>query len=106
MTYLDDRLVLADLEQLCRDHTNVVMEELSARGIIIILEKSRLQPIQRFQWLDFNWDCSQGLLYLPLDLQQRVRKTLSQFIERRQTTRRLEQVLGLLQFCSILDPLI
>ena len=54
-----------------------------------------------------QWDTSAGTLSLPLQRQVSTQTTLRSFLGRPTVSRRdLEKVVGLLQFCSILDPLL
>ena len=66
--YLDDGLVLASSEELCRTQVNnIVLPLLADLGLTVNLQKSALVPSRQFTFLGFHWDTISMCCKLPLD---------------------------------------
>ena len=105
LVYLDDWLIWANSVEQCRLATQKVIQVLTKRGFLVNMEKSRLEPAQKFQWLGILWDTVKTTLSLPKDKVESLFRDLSAFLKRRTLTRRqLESMLGKLQFAAIVDP--
>ena len=103
--YLDDWLVWGASKELCASAVLRTCQELKRRGFVLNIKKSRLKPQQNFQWLGIQWDTTFPQLSLPLSRQESTRAVLRSFLNQLQVSRRdFEKILGLLQFCSIVDP--
>ncbi|MEL7196639.1 MAG: reverse transcriptase domain-containing protein, partial [Bacteroidota bacterium] len=104
VAYLDDWLIWGNTLEDCQHNTSLVVKELQRRGFILNLEKSRLTPSRAFKWLGIHWNLNRGRISMTparrRETQKSVRLLLNQgFISRRQ----LEKIIGLLNFCSIID---
>ena len=106
IVYLDDWLVWADSVEQCLIDTQVLLQVLDARGFKVNLQKSRLTPQRRFEWLGVLWDTSTQLVSLPEDKVLSMTQDLLSFLNKTWVTRReVERVLGKLQFASLVDPI-
>ena len=105
VVYLDDWLIWGRTEKECQEATDIVLEVLMRRGFLINWGKSRLVPSRQFQWLGVFWNTASATLSLPLDKVTSLTRDLLGFLSRTFITRRqLEQILGKLQFASLVDP--
>ena len=107
LIYLDDYLIWADSKEACILARDKVLSILLSKGFIINLEKSRLSPQQIFKWLGLLRDTVHLTVSLPSEKKCFIRTKLDEYSRRRDITRRsLERIIGLLNFASIISPLL
>ena len=106
VVYLDDWLVWAPSELLCRRHTKLLLKTLERRGFRVNQAKSRLNPAQVFEWLGVRWDTRSARIDLPEEKVISLSQDLLSFTNRDLISRReIERTLGRLQFASLVDPI-
>src|SRR4051812_15655939 len=88
--YLDDILILATSEGLCRQHLLKTLSRLISLGFIVNLGKSSLIPAQRIQFLGAILDLVNMTLELPQDkincFRLRIKKVLKKAAKRKALT--------------------
>ncbi|XP_068247837.1 uncharacterized protein [Palaemon carinicauda] len=73
-------------------------------GFQVNLDKSRLVPETKFQWLGLQWDLRSHTLCLPKAKRTEIEKNTKRFLRDKLTSsRNQERILGSLQFASITD---
>ncbi len=56
LNYIDDRMILAQSEQMAVQHRDVVLAHMKELGLRLIAKKSVLSPLQRTNYLGVVWD--------------------------------------------------
>lgn len=79
LNYLDDWLIAASTEQLCRNHVSILLEHIQGLGLRLNTNKSRLEPAQVTQFLGLIVDSRSATVTLTLERQEAITACLSQF---------------------------
>ena len=107
LLYLDDCLIWAETPEACIIARDRVMSVFIARGFIVNLIKCRLHPAQFFVWLGLQWNTAEATLSLPSAKVSSIRMKLTSLANQTQISRRhLERIVGLLNFASVVSPLL
>lgn len=107
VAYLDDWLIWAQSKKECVQAVQKVIDFIQSLGFCINIKKSRLVPSTSFQWLGLQWDLTKHTLCLPQAKRIEIAKIVRTFIRSPSSSRRIqERVLGLLQFASIVHPIL
>ena len=105
LAYLDDWLIWGESKEECERATKIVLKVLAKRGFLVNLQKSRLTPKRRFQWLGILWDTNSFTLQIPADKRKSIKRAIRLFQSQTWVSRRqLERILGSLQFAAVVDP--
>ncbi|XP_068213953.1 uncharacterized protein [Palaemon carinicauda] len=107
VAYLDDWLVWAASKEECTQASKEVIQFLEHLGFKINLEKSRLSPVQKFQWLGVHWNLQSHYLSIPSKKRREIAGSVKRLIQSTRLSRRQqERVLGSLQFASVTEPVL
>ena len=99
--YLDDWAVRAQSEELCREHTQIVVQTLRRLGWMINKAKSDLQPKQQFVFLGMTFNTLAGTVAPAPKHATRIRGLYRLACQRRVwTARQMYALLGFLQFLA------
>jgi hypothetical protein len=106
IAYLDDWLVLAESQELCAQHTGLVLRETESLGFRVNLEKSDLIPSQRFPFLGMVLDTVSWSAAPSSDRIEGLLTLLRSLLASRETSARvLYAVLGRMESMALLLPL-
>ena len=100
-------MIWANSPQECIKSAKETIKVLQELGFQINVEKSRLKPESKFQWLGLQWDLDEHTVCIPSEKRKEIAKSVRAFIRNSRTSRRAqERVLGSLQFAAISDPIL
>ena len=104
MAYLDDLLIVAKTHKQCLNHLHTVVDILIQHGWIINIQKSRLNPLQTFQWLGVQWDLQSHLCSVPVESREKMFMILRDLIQSKLVSKRdIMKAQGFFNWCGLTD---
>jgi len=93
--YLDDILLLGNSPQAVQKHLQVMLQDLSAAGMVVNQNKSQLIPTQQVEHLGFVVDLRQGFLQVPQEKMKNIRRELGKLLTHSEMScRKMAAILG------------
>ncbi len=106
LNYIDDRLILAQSQELALRHRDVVLAHLESLGLRLNAKKSVLSPAQRTMYLGVVWDSITMQAQLSPARVESILNALKNIkLGQRVTVHYLQRVLGLMAAASTVIPL-
>ena len=105
LPYLDDILIISPTREQNLLDTQITCEVLEDLGFLINIEKSRLIPAQKFQWLGIVWDI-EGITScsIPQETLQNLHSSIEMVCRPHTTRKLLMRLQGLANWIAGIDP--